>query len=236
MSGCTGMTAMRARFVAIGDAASILSVCVRTLRRWDKRGKLKPAFRTAGGHRRYSLEDIRRFAGLPAEFTGIKGGSAACRTAAVYARVSSSKQKKRGDLKRQIEKLTGFCRKGGFKKIRVYSDVGSGLNDRRRGLMRLLGDAFRGKFGTVAVTYNDRLTRFGIGIIRAFLEMIGVELRVMHPVIIDDDENGRLITDLTAILYSFMGRLYRSVPCGDHTAVQIRQDNRRRDAGCRFVR
>ena len=52
VSGYMGMMAMRARFVAIGDAASILSVCVKTLRRWDKRGKLKPAFRTAGGTRR----------------------------------------------------------------------------------------------------------------------------------------------------------------------------------------
>ncbi|MHA1733876.1 MAG: MerR family DNA-binding transcriptional regulator, partial [Promethearchaeota archaeon] len=39
--------------VRIGVAAAILGVCTRTLRRWEAAGKLLPACRTAGGHRRY---------------------------------------------------------------------------------------------------------------------------------------------------------------------------------------
>ncbi|MHA1733836.1 MAG: MerR family DNA-binding transcriptional regulator, partial [Promethearchaeota archaeon] len=39
--------------VRIGVAAAILGVCTRTLRRWEASGKLLPACRTAGGHRRY---------------------------------------------------------------------------------------------------------------------------------------------------------------------------------------
>ena len=39
--------------IAIGAVASMLGVSTRTLRRWDAAGRLKPAFRTAGNHRRY---------------------------------------------------------------------------------------------------------------------------------------------------------------------------------------
>lgn len=39
-------------------AAAELGVRVETLRRWDREGKLRPAIKTAGGHRRYSQEQI----------------------------------------------------------------------------------------------------------------------------------------------------------------------------------
>lgn len=45
-------------YMSIGSAASYLGVSVVTLRRWDKAGHLKPAWRTAGGHRRYDLADL----------------------------------------------------------------------------------------------------------------------------------------------------------------------------------
>ncbi len=38
--------------LAIGAVAAMFGVSTKTLRRWDKVGTLKPAFRTAGNHRR----------------------------------------------------------------------------------------------------------------------------------------------------------------------------------------
>ena len=40
------------------ETSKILGVCVMTLRNWEREGKLKSS-RTAGGHRRYKLEDIK---------------------------------------------------------------------------------------------------------------------------------------------------------------------------------
>ncbi|MBD3230574.1 MAG: MerR family transcriptional regulator [Candidatus Lokiarchaeota archaeon] len=37
---------MNGKYLRIGVAAAILGVCIKTLRRWDKSGILKPAFRT----------------------------------------------------------------------------------------------------------------------------------------------------------------------------------------------
>ena len=39
--------------LSIDQAAELLGVSLQTLRNWDKQGKLTPASRTAGNHRRY---------------------------------------------------------------------------------------------------------------------------------------------------------------------------------------
>ncbi|MFX1294845.1 MAG: MerR family DNA-binding transcriptional regulator [Promethearchaeota archaeon] len=41
--------------LSISQAAPILGVCSKTLRRWDGKGLLCPDCRTPGGHRRYGL-------------------------------------------------------------------------------------------------------------------------------------------------------------------------------------
>lgn len=46
--------------LSISEAAKLIGVCENTLRDWDIEGKLLAA-RTTGGHRRYSLEQIREY-------------------------------------------------------------------------------------------------------------------------------------------------------------------------------
>jgi len=52
------------KLLTIGQAADILNVHPETLRRWDKKGKLKAVRvgdRRNVGDRRYRLEDIKKF-------------------------------------------------------------------------------------------------------------------------------------------------------------------------------
>ena len=49
---------MENNLLSIGEAAKLMDVCENTLRDWDIEGKFK-ASRTSGGHRRYSLDQIR---------------------------------------------------------------------------------------------------------------------------------------------------------------------------------
>jgi excisionase family DNA binding protein len=51
---------MEENMLSISEAAKLLGVCENTLRDWDIEGKFL-AFRTAGNHRRYSLEQIRDY-------------------------------------------------------------------------------------------------------------------------------------------------------------------------------
>lgn len=193
---------MNALFLSIGHVASILGVSTKTLRRWDKKGMLNADFRTLGHHRRYAKGRILSFIGKKSQ----KKCSQQC---VIYSRVSSSRQKKSGDLKRQESMIEARAISRGYKIYRKYSDVGSGLNDSRKGLLKLLKDASLGKFEVVVVNYKDRLARFGLNIIREYLNSWNVRLEVIHPHVVDDSPHAELITDLTSILYSFMGKLYR---------------------------
>lgn len=197
---------MESLYLSIGVVASFIGVSTKTLRRWDKKGIFRSAFRTLGNHRRYCkrmvLEYIRKRKGMESYIKPIN-------RCAIYGRVSASRQKKSGELYRQLTILKRYCEQKGYMVIKSYSDVGSGLNDTRKGLLKLLRDASRGYFDIVLIHYNDRLARFGLGIIKEYLHSWGVKLEVIHPTLVDDSPHGELITDLTAILYSFMGKLYR---------------------------
>jgi excisionase family DNA binding protein len=50
----------RDRLLTTGEAARALSVDRSTLARWQREGKVKPAFVTAGGHARWDLEELKR--------------------------------------------------------------------------------------------------------------------------------------------------------------------------------
>jgi len=200
----------QSRFLAIGDAARLLGVCTKTLRRWDANGRLKPSHRTVGDHRRYSRMQVLVFLHDDANDLVPFGIRESMPGAAVYSRVSSSRQNKSGELARQEETIKAYCKTKGYHVSGVYSDVGSGLNDNRKGLLKLLRDVTRGKHDVIVVNYQDRLSRFGLNVIKEHLAGWNVSLEVIHPTVVDGTPHAGLITDLTAILYSFMGRLYRS--------------------------
>jgi predicted site-specific integrase-resolvase len=157
-------------YLAIADAAALLGVTPKTLRVWEKAGFLVPE-RTPGQHRRYDAEALLGFyrEGLYSPSDHPKTGCAA-----IYARVSSPKQKE--DLVRQKDFFIAKATADGFTPL-VYSDIGSGLNDSRPNLLRLLKDGLDRKFDKLYLTYYDRLARFGT---RPLLEVldafaIGVE-------------------------------------------------------------
>ncbi|MFX1293759.1 MAG: IS607 family transposase [Promethearchaeota archaeon] len=200
------------RYISIGIAANLLGVCPKTLRRWDRAGKLRPAFRTLGNHRRYDRQLVLTW--LRDTSTELnqrisKKARRRAERAAIYGRASSSRQKITGDLARQLEGLREYCQEQGFQGINTYSDIGSGLNDRRKGLLRLLRDVAGGKLDVIVVNYRDRLARFGIQVLREFFSSWAVRLEIVRPTIAESSPHAELITDLTAILYSFMGKLYR---------------------------
>ena len=67
------------------QASEFLNVTQDCLRKWDKSGKLKP-LKTVGGHRRYVLDELKKFIGINDDEIA-KNGNVFCAT---YARVSSN--------------------------------------------------------------------------------------------------------------------------------------------------
>ncbi|TXT58386.1 MAG: putative resolvase, partial [Promethearchaeota archaeon] len=179
---------MNTVYISIGHAAQLLGVCTKTLRRWDAQGMCPSDFRTKGNHRRYKKARI-----LDYIFPSRRKRKEVTSQCAVYGRVSGSRQKKSGDLKRQLTTLTRYCQQQGYRVYKCYSDVGSGLNDKRRGLLKLLRDASLGKFEQVVVTYNDRLARFGLQILKEYLHSWNVRLTVLHAKIVEASPHAELI-------------------------------------------
>ncbi len=84
--------------VSIGDAAQALGVSITTLRRWEREGKLVPAY-PSGGHRRYDGAKL-----CPERF---RADADVTRKTVAYARVSGHDQK--DDRERQKQGLALYC-------------------------------------------------------------------------------------------------------------------------------
>ena len=177
------------------EVCRLLGVSYVTLRRWIKEGKIK-AVQTLGGKYRIPESEVKRL------LSGVEIKEV---RAVIYARVSSSDQKK--DLERQIEYLIQYCSAKGYKVVNVLSDIASGLKANRRGLLRLFNYVVNREVDVVVITYKDRITRFGFEYLEYFFKQYGVRIEVIYgeeP----KDTYQELVEDLLAIVTSFAGKLY----------------------------
>ncbi len=58
------MNTTRRRILSIGILADHFGLSPQTLRVWESQGRISPALRTAGGHRRYTKTHVRAIARL----------------------------------------------------------------------------------------------------------------------------------------------------------------------------
>ena len=119
---------------------------------------------------------------------------------AIYARVSSAENKT--NLDSQADRLIAYCQAKGWQIHKVVKEVGSGINDNRDKLLKLLADT---SFTIIVVEHKDRLTRFGFNYIKTLFETQGRRVEIVNLA-----ENGKedLLSDLVSIIYSFCARLY----------------------------
>jgi len=165
----------------------LLGLHPRTIQKWDKQGKIR-VVRTLGGRRRIPESEIRRL-------QGEKG----IRSVIGYARVSSNTQK--DDLERQVE----YLRQSGVQE--VITDVGSGLDEKRRGFLRLLDRVVHNEVDKVVVLYEDRLTRFGFDTLKKVFEAHGTTIEVLNQADVKPPQQ-ELVEDLVTIISRFSGKLY----------------------------
>jgi predicted site-specific integrase-resolvase len=125
---------------------------------------------------------------------------------AVYARVSSADQ--RDDLDRQVARVCAWATTHGLSIDRIVTEVGSGLNGKRRKFLGLLSDA---TVTTIVVEHRDRFARFASEYVAASLDATGRRLVVVEATEVDDD----LVRDMTEVLTSFCARLYGKRAAGD---------------------
>ena len=138
---------------------------------------------------------------------------------AIYTRVSASENK--DNLETQAKRLMDYCAAKGYQVAAIVKEIGSGVNDTRPKLLKLITDP---TISIIVVEHKDRLTRFGFNYIEKSLAMQGRRIEVINLV-----ENGKedLIQDFVSIITSFCARLYgqrRSKRKTERIIAELRDD------------
>lgn len=168
------------------EAARILGVHVSSLRRWENEGRLK-AIRTPGGQRRFLLAEVEQVAGIPRTTKTI-----------CYARVSTHSQQ--DDLHRQIEYL-----RQKYPEAQIVSEVGSGLNFRRKKFLSILERIIDGDIQCLVVAHPDRLVRFGFELVKWLCFKFECQLVVLNDPSLSPKQE--IVADMLSIIHCFSSRL-----------------------------
>lgn len=178
------------------DAGEYSGLHPNTLRKHIDSGILKGV--RIGKHRFIDTTEIDRLRSLQTPQNNL---------AVIYARVSTHKQEKEGNLERQKERLATYCNLNNVSVKETITEVASGVNEKRKGLQKLFKLATTGKIGMIVVEYKDRLARIGFEYLKTFFESFNVKI-----VILDQANNKspqeELVGDLIAIVSSFSARIY----------------------------
>lgn len=126
----------------------------------------------------------------------------------IYARVSTNEQKNRGDLDRQIDYIIREIIAKNPKNLKVFSEVGSGLNDNRKELKKLLDMVMNDEIDRIFILYKDRLTRFGFNYLEQICNKFGTKIIVISGEIQEKSIQEELAEDIISIIHSFSGKLY----------------------------
>lgn len=184
------------------EIASMLGVTTITLKNWESSGKIEFS-RTPTNIRflsRDQLINVLDKQGL--YFNDIN----LTKKDVIYARVSSHDQKTHGDLDRQIQFLIN--ENSNLQNVLVLSEVGSGLNDKRKKLQQLIKMVMNDEVNRVFVTYRDRLTRFGFHYLETVFNAKGVEIVVVKQSAEETSVEKELMNDMMSLIASFSGKLY----------------------------
>ena len=181
------------KYYSINEFSKILGVSAQTLRNCDANGKLHPHHTSTNGYRYYSHEQLNQVMNIKPNLNRLTIG---------YCRVSSHKQK--DDLERQIENVKTYLIAKG-QPFEIISDIGSGINYKKKGLKELIKLITQNKVEKVVILYKDRLLRFGFELVEYIASLYNCEIEIMDNT--EKSEQQELVEDLVQIITVFSCKL-----------------------------
>lgn len=175
------------------EFGQLIGKSVVTLQKWDRKGVLH-AHRTPTNRRYYTHDQYLQYRGMIASEQGLT---------IVYARVSTIAQKP--DLTNQIKALEAYCQEHSLQVDEWMSDIGSGLNYKRKHFHRLMEMVELGQVRRIVIAHRDRLGRFGYDYFESFCERHHTELVSINDENLSPEQE--LVHDLIAIITVFSARL-----------------------------
>src|SRR5712692_1809207 len=177
------------------EFGQLIGRTTNTLQKWDREGKLKAHRNPITNRRYYTHDQYLQYRGLVAQEQGLT---------IVYSRVSAVAQKP--DLANQINALEVYCKQQSIKVDEWMSDIGSGLNYKRKQFNRLMEVIELGRVRRLIIAHRDRLVRFGYEYFEAFCERHHTEIVVINGENLSPEQE--LVRDLLAIVTVFSARLH----------------------------
>ena len=179
---------------SISEFSELSGISKSTLRRYDNENTFKPAFKSKGGHRRYTETQLFEITQKKKQnINKINIG---------YVRVSSKKQVE--DLERQYDLMENYLISKG-ESFKIIKCVGSGSNYNNQSLNELLDLAISGKVNKVFIMYKDRLVRFGFDLLENLFKRYGVDVEIINHQ--NNTMEEELVTDLIQIMTVFSAKL-----------------------------
>lgn len=177
----------------IHEFAELVGRSTSTIRRWESEGKLSVK-RLPSGQRYFDESDVRL----------VQGRAPAKKLRLVYCRVSGPAQK--DDLASQVKAMEQFCLGAGFPVDEWISEIGGGMNFKRKQFLRIIGLIQRGDVQRLVIAHKDRLTRFGFDLIDHIAQENGCEIVVANQESHSPEQE--MVEDLMAIVHTFSCRLH----------------------------
>ena len=181
-----------------GQVAKLMGVSIQTVINYCEAGFI-PYGRTAKNYRVIEAHDL-------ADYLEDKGllvdDLKQDRQDVIYARVSTHKQAQQGDLDRQIEAVKLFAITHNVQNLCVKSDIGSGLNDNRKQLNKLLSMVEAGQVNRIFILHKDRLTHFGFHYLKRICDFHHVEIVVVSDEEHPKSESEALAADIVSLIHS----------------------------------
>ena len=203
----------------VGEFAEKIGVSISTLQRWDRTDVLKSK-RTPTNQRYYTDEDLNKVLSLEAE-TKFQ------RKNVGYCRVSTQGQKQ--NLENQKEFVSVYSLSHGVILDEIYTDIGSGLNYKRKNWNKLLEEVANNEIDKIYVTYKDRFVRFGYEWFEDFCSFHGTEIIVLNQKQTSPEEE--LTEDLLSILHVFSARSYSLRKYKTEIKKELKEINEKKEKG-----
>ena len=179
------------------EVLRVLQITRPTLTKYVKEGKLKVTIK-GNGRYDYDADSVYRMLNKDIE-----------RKTYLYARVSTSKQKK--DLDNQVQLLKNFCFQNGYVINGIFQDIANGISfDKRKQFFELLDDILAGKVNRVIITYKDRLSRVGFELFVYLFRKYGCEIIVISEVGSEKLDSQEIFEEIISLLHCYSMKLYSS--------------------------
>ena len=177
--------------LSVSGLADLIGVQGQTVRVWVRKGKV-PYHRSPTNRVFFTDDDIQAI---------LNQHNTHPTTWAYYARSSCGSTTALNNQIRQLKDEYGDTPEY------IITDRASGLNENRKGLHQLLELAHQHQITDIAITSQDRLTRFGYTYLEKYLLDNGITIHCLEGQTEKQPEE-ELIDDFMALLASFSGRYY----------------------------